>query len=144
MTKAPHEEEHPLNQAHDDDDSRQNHNIKRRGDHLHCPVGEDHRRGGISELGGFFPHLSIFKSYRVSWIRHRRREPCLLVTGEIAAHQCRGSTRQIENYRQKIPGPLSDRIDLHVEAPLVDSWQLALGYRRCNGQVPAARAVSGF
>ena len=33
---------------------------------------------------------------------------------------CRCSTRQIESYRQRISGPLLDRIDLHVEVPLVD------------------------
>ena len=37
-----------------------------------------------------------------------------------AKHQCRCSVRQIENYRQKISGPLLDRIDIHVEVPQVD------------------------
>ena len=39
--------------------------------------------------------------------------------------QCRCSSRQIENYRQRISGPLLDRIDLHVEVPLVDSRELS-------------------
>jgi magnesium chelatase family protein len=34
--------------------------------------------------------------------------------------RCRCSVRQIENYRQKISGPLLDRIDIHVEVPQVD------------------------
>ena len=34
--------------------------------------------------------------------------------------QCRCSPGQIERYRQRISGPLLDRIDLHVEVPLVD------------------------
>jgi magnesium chelatase family protein len=38
---------------------------------------------------------------------------------------CRCSPRQIENYRQRISGPLLDRIDLHVEVPLVDYQELA-------------------
>ena len=38
--------------------------------------------------------------------------------------QCRCSVRQIENYRQKISGPLLDRIDIHVEVPLVDFREL--------------------
>jgi magnesium chelatase family protein len=38
--------------------------------------------------------------------------------------ECRCSTRQIENYRQRISGPLLDRIDLHVEVPLVDFREL--------------------
>jgi magnesium chelatase family protein len=33
--------------------------------------------------------------------------------------ECR-CTRQIQRYRQRISGPLLDRIDLHVEVPLVD------------------------
>lgn len=33
---------------------------------------------------------------------------------------CRCSPRQIENYRRRISGPLLDRIDLHVEVPLID------------------------
>ncbi|MDP4624734.1 MAG: YifB family Mg chelatase-like AAA ATPase, partial [Akkermansiaceae bacterium] len=38
--------------------------------------------------------------------------------------QCRCSVRQIENYRQKISGPLLDRIDIHVDVPLVDFKEL--------------------
>ena len=37
---------------------------------------------------------------------------------------CRCSPRQIENYRQRISGPLLDRIDLHVEVPIVDFREL--------------------
>jgi len=39
--------------------------------------------------------------------------------------QCRCSTRQIEQYRQRISGPLLDRIDLHIEVPLVDFRELS-------------------
>ena len=39
--------------------------------------------------------------------------------------ECRCSTRQIENYRQKISGPLLDRIDIHCEVPLVDFRELS-------------------
>jgi magnesium chelatase family protein len=38
--------------------------------------------------------------------------------------QCRCSPRQIENYRQRISGPLLDRIDLHVEVPVVEYREL--------------------
>ena len=41
--------------------------------------------------------------------------------------QCRCSPRQIEQYRQRISGPLLDRIDLHVEVPLVDFKELSSG-----------------
>ena len=33
--------------------------------------------------------------------------------------------RQIENYRQRISGPLLDRIDIHCEVPLVDFRELS-------------------
>lgn len=39
--------------------------------------------------------------------------------------ECRCSPRQIENYRQRISGPLLDRIDLHVEVPLVEYKDLS-------------------
>jgi magnesium chelatase family protein len=38
---------------------------------------------------------------------------------------CRCSPRQVENYRQRISGPLLDRIDLHVEVPLVEYKELS-------------------
>jgi magnesium chelatase family protein len=38
--------------------------------------------------------------------------------------QCRCSVKQIEKYRQRISGPLLDRIDIHVEVPLVDFREL--------------------
>ncbi len=38
---------------------------------------------------------------------------------------CRCNPRKIENYRQRISGPMLDRIDLHVEVPLVDFKSLA-------------------
>jgi magnesium chelatase family protein len=41
--------------------------------------------------------------------------------------ECRCNPRQIENYRQRISGPLLDRIDLHVEVPLVDFRELSSG-----------------
>jgi magnesium chelatase family protein len=46
-------------------------------------------------------------------------------SGEIGAQQCRCSFRQIENYRQRISGPLLDRIDLHVEVPPVTFRELS-------------------
>src|SRR5690606_6892199 len=38
---------------------------------------------------------------------------------------CRCSPRQIESYRQRISGPLLDRIDLHVDVPLVEFRELS-------------------
>ncbi|MCG2679461.1 MAG: ATP-binding protein, partial [Kiritimatiellae bacterium] len=34
-------------------------------------------------------------------------------------HECRCTPLQIQNYRNKISGPLLDRIDIHVEVPSV-------------------------
>jgi len=39
--------------------------------------------------------------------------------------ECRCSPREIENYRNRISGPLLDRIDLHVEAPAVEYKDLS-------------------
>ncbi len=39
--------------------------------------------------------------------------------------ECRCSGNQVERYRQKISGPLLDRIDLHVEAPAVEYKDLS-------------------
>ena len=47
--------------------------------------------------------------------------------------ECRCSPRQIENYRQRISGPLLDRIDLHVEVPLVD-------FRELSSQAPSGES----
>ncbi len=44
--------------------------------------------------------------------------------------ECRCSPGQVERYRQKISGPLLDRIDLHVEAPAVE-------YKELSDTVPA-------
>jgi len=39
--------------------------------------------------------------------------------------ECRCSPNQVERYRQRISGPLLDRIDLHVEAPAVEYKDLS-------------------
>ncbi len=46
-------------------------------------------------------------------------------SGEKSTRQCRCAFRQIENYRERISGPLQDRIDLNVEVPLVDFRELS-------------------
>jgi magnesium chelatase family protein len=49
--------------------------------------------------------------------------------------ECRCSPGQVERYRQKISGPLLDRIDLHVEAPAVE-------YKELSGTVPAESSAA--
>lgn len=39
--------------------------------------------------------------------------------------ECRCAPKQIENYRNRISGPLLDRIDIHVEAPAVEYKELS-------------------
>ncbi len=39
--------------------------------------------------------------------------------------ECRCSPKQVENYRNRISGPLLDRIDIHVEAPAVEYRELS-------------------
>ena len=51
--------------------------------------------------------------------------PCLCGYLGDPKKECRCSPGQIEKYRQRISGPLLDRIDLHVEVPAVDYKQLS-------------------
>jgi magnesium chelatase family protein len=60
--------------------------------------------------------------------------------------ECRCSPRQIETYRQRISGPLLDRIDLHIEVPQVEYRELKGGATGelssiIRARVEAARAV---
>jgi magnesium chelatase family protein len=49
--------------------------------------------------------------------------------------ECRCSGNQVERYRQKISGPLLDRIDLHVEAPAVE-------YKELSDTIPAESSAA--
>jgi magnesium chelatase family protein len=51
--------------------------------------------------------------------------PCMCGYYGDSKRECRCSPRQIETYRQRISGPLLDRIDLHVEVPIVDFRELS-------------------
>ena len=53
-----------------------------------------------------------------------KANPCPCGFYGDSKRQCRCSVRQIENYRQRISGPLLDWIDIHVEVPLVDFREL--------------------
>ena len=53
--------------------------------------------------------------------------PCPCGHHGDAKRSCRCSQVQVERYREKISGPLLDRIDLHVEAPAVQYDELRQG-----------------
>lgn len=60
--------------------------------------------------------------------------------------ECRCSPKQVESYRNKISGPLLDRIDIHVEAPAVEYKDLSSNERAepssaIRERVVQARAV---
>lgn len=52
--------------------------------------------------------------------RHPRLNPCPCGFFGDSKRECRCGPPVIQRYRQRISGPLLDRIDLHVEVPLVD------------------------
>jgi magnesium chelatase family protein len=55
---------------------------------------------------------------------------------------CRCAPRQIEHYRQRISGPLLDRIDLHIEVPLVDYKELSSATSGEQSEVIRQRVLS--
>ncbi len=60
--------------------------------------------------------------------------------------ECRCSPREVENYRNRISGPLLDRIDIHVEAPAVEFKELSSDERAepsadIRARVVAARQI---
>ncbi len=76
--------------------------------------------------------------------------PCPCGYHGDAKRECRCSPGQIGKYRQKISGPLLDRIDLHVEVPSIEYSELT-GNTPASGnsqeireRVEAARAIQRF
>lgn len=61
--------------------------------------------------------------------------PCPCGYSTDPKRDCRCSPRQIETYRQRISGPLLDRIDLHVEVPRVEYRELS---SKATGECSAA------
>ncbi len=53
--------------------------------------------------------------------------------------ECRCSPPQIENYRQRIFDPLLDRIDLHIDVPLVDNREMSSTVKGDSSEVIQAR-----
>ena len=55
--------------------------------------------------------------------------------------ECRCSPPQIEKYRQRISGPLLDRIDIHVEVPMIEYKELRSGDGGERSEVVKKRVV---
>lgn len=68
--------------------------------------------------------------------------PCPCGFHGDSKRECRCSPRQVEQYRQKISGPLLDRIDLHVEVPLIDFKQLSSKEKSESSAVVRDRVMS--
>ena len=56
--------------------------------------------------------------------------------------ECRCSPHQIENYRRRISGPLLDRIDLHVEVPLIEYKDLKSKQKGESSQIVRERVLA--
>lgn len=56
--------------------------------------------------------------------------------------ECRCSPLQIEKYRRRISGPLLDRIDLHVEVPLIEYRELRGGDRGEDSETIRNRVIA--
>ncbi|MCK5199588.1 MAG: ATP-binding protein, partial [Spirochaetales bacterium] len=56
--------------------------------------------------------------------------PCGYLNDETK--KCTCTKREIIRYRKKLSGPILDRIDLHVDVPVVDIKKLARGFNNSN------------
>ena len=64
-------------------------------------------------------------TYPSSFMLIAAMNPCPCGYLSDSRHACRCSAHQIQRYRNKISGPLLDRIDMHVEVPAVPHKDLA-------------------
>ena len=81
---------------------------------------------------------------RAQW--HPRLHPCPCGYYGDLKRECRCGPPAIQKYRQKISGPLLDRIDLHVDVPTVEYKTIASGETGESSQdirdrVEKARAI---
>lgn len=52
--------------------------------------------------------------------------PCKCGYLGVPGHECSRAPKCAEEYQSKISGPLLDRIDLHIDVPMVSPWDLGL------------------
>jgi magnesium chelatase family protein len=68
--------------------------------------------------------------------------PCGFLASMPPARSCRCTPGQVERYRQKLSGPLLDRIDLHVMLPPVDVRTLSRGGASESSSVVRERVLA--
>ena len=66
---------------------------------------------------------------------HRHSNPCPCGYYGDPKRACRCSPQQVERYRDRISGPLLDRIDIHLEVPAVQ-------YREMSGTEPGESSAA--
>src|SRR5712692_8845365 len=70
-----------------------------------------------------------------------RLHPCPCGYFGDLKRECRCSPVQVQRYRQRISGPLLDRIDLHIEVPAVEYRDVASERAEENSDVIRERIV---
>jgi magnesium chelatase family protein len=76
-----------------------------------------------------------FTLFRPSSSHHRRSNPCPCGYFGDPKRDCRCTLVQVQRYRDRISGPLLDRIDLHLEVPPIQYNELA-------GKAPGESSVA--
>lgn len=89
---------------------------------------------------------SVSLTYPADFTLIAALNPCPCGYYTDPAHECRCTAMQIARYRNRLSGPLLDRIDMHVEVPAVGYKDLAEGRggessARIRSRVTAARAI---
>jgi len=85
-------------------------------------------------------------TYPSSFMLIAAMNPCPCGYYSDPKHECTCAPRQISRYRSKISGPLTDRIDIHVEVPAVPYKDLvgkvaSESSEKIRGRVSAARKI---
>ncbi|RKY38951.1 MAG: ATP-dependent protease [Candidatus Omnitrophota bacterium] len=81
-------------------------------------------------------------SYPASFMLIAAMNPCPCGYYGSSRKQCRCSLYQIQRYRQKISGPLLDRIDIHIEVPAIEYKQITSSFPEEESKEIRKRIVS--